>query len=113
MSEASILPLGTQVRVSDGTPRPPERFNKKLQAWKHSNYTGVITEYRAEYGGYTVQTMPPCGWRIDAYLIIRRSGVSPSKITAIPGAPLIPVKGSGMNVEVDVRAMFAQGLLAA
>ncbi len=113
MNETTIFPLGTQVRVSDGTARPPERFNKKLQAWKHNNYEGVVTEYRHEYGGYTVQSMPACGWRIDAYILMFRSGVPSSKITAIPGAPLIPVKGSGMNVEVDVRAMFAQGLMAA
>ncbi len=73
----------------------------------------MITEYRPEYGGYTVQTMPSCGWRIDAYMLMFHSGTSPSKVTAIPGAPLIPVKGEGMNTEVDVRAMFAKGLMAA
>lgn len=37
------VPLGAFIRYSDGTPRPPERFNKKLNAWKRSNGTGLLT----------------------------------------------------------------------
>ncbi len=37
------VPLGAIVRFSDGTPRPPERFNKKLSTWKNSNSSGRLT----------------------------------------------------------------------
>jgi hypothetical protein len=30
-------PLGSLVRYSDGTPKPPARFNKKLAAWQNRN----------------------------------------------------------------------------
>lgn len=36
--------IGQKVRVSNGEPMPPARFNKKLAAWKHRNYVGVIEE---------------------------------------------------------------------
>ena len=32
-----LVPLGSIVRYSDGTPRPPERFRKKLAAWENRN----------------------------------------------------------------------------
>lgn len=37
-------PLGAYIAFSDGTPRPPERFNKKLSAWKNRNGGGILTE---------------------------------------------------------------------
>jgi hypothetical protein len=39
-----IFTIGQKVRVSTGEPMPPARFNKKLAAWKHRNYIGVIEE---------------------------------------------------------------------
>lgn len=30
-------PLGSLIRYSDGTPKPPARFNKKLAAWQNRN----------------------------------------------------------------------------
>jgi len=47
--------LNTMVHVSDGTPRPPERFNKKLQAWTHKNYSGILKEVKENWDntGYT------------------------------------------------------------
>lgn len=36
--------VGQRVAVSDGTKRPPDRFNRKLSAWKRSNYTGTVHE---------------------------------------------------------------------
>ena len=38
--------IGQRVQVSDGQKRPPERFNRKLKAWKHNNYTGHVDEIR-------------------------------------------------------------------
>ena len=36
-------PLGAIVRFSDGAPRPPERFKRKLADWKDRNGTGRLT----------------------------------------------------------------------
>lgn len=41
--------IGKPVRVSDGTPRPPERFNRKLAAWKNRNYDGILEKVEPSY----------------------------------------------------------------
>lgn len=38
------VPLGTLLRYFDGTPKPPERFTRKLRAWQDSNGTGRLVE---------------------------------------------------------------------
>ncbi len=35
-------PLGSVIRYSDGAPKPPERFRKKLTAWKSRNSVGRL-----------------------------------------------------------------------
>lgn len=35
-------PLGALLRYSDGQPRPPARFNKKLAAWERTNGVGRL-----------------------------------------------------------------------
>ncbi len=35
-------PLGALLRYSDGQPRPPARFNKKLAAWERNNGVGRL-----------------------------------------------------------------------
>lgn len=37
-----LAPLGSLVRYSDGTPRPPERHHKKLTAWENRNGGGRL-----------------------------------------------------------------------
>ncbi|AUX79125.1 hypothetical protein [Sinorhizobium fredii] len=37
-----LAPVGSIVAWSDGTPRPPERFRKKLAAWKTRNSQGRL-----------------------------------------------------------------------
>ncbi|WP_085026274.1 hypothetical protein [Ensifer aridi] len=37
-----LAPVGSIVAWSDGTPRPPERFRKKLAAWKTRNSQGQL-----------------------------------------------------------------------
>ena len=37
-----LAPLGSTVTYCDGTPRPPERFRKKLAAWQHRNGSGRL-----------------------------------------------------------------------
>lgn len=38
----ALAPFGAIVAFSDGTPRPPDRFTKKLSAWKSQNDAGVF-----------------------------------------------------------------------
>ena len=35
-------PLGSIIRYSDGTPKPPARFTKKLELWERSNGSGRL-----------------------------------------------------------------------
>lgn len=37
-----IAPLGSLISYSDGTPKPPSRFNKKLAAWERRNGMGRL-----------------------------------------------------------------------
>lgn len=37
-----LVPLGSIIRYSDGTPRPPERHRKKLSAWQSANGGGRL-----------------------------------------------------------------------
>ncbi|MFG1314640.1 hypothetical protein [Xanthobacter autotrophicus] len=48
-------PLGSLIRYSDGTPRPPARFSKKLAAWERRNGIGrlVKKEPHRERATYT------------------------------------------------------------
>lgn len=35
-------PLGSLIRYSDGTPKPPARFTRKLKAWEQRNGVGRL-----------------------------------------------------------------------
>lgn len=37
-------PLGSLIRYSDGTPKPPSRFSKKVAAWERRNGTGRLVK---------------------------------------------------------------------
>jgi hypothetical protein len=37
-------PLGALIRYSDGTPRPPDRFERKLVAWQGTNGMGRLIQ---------------------------------------------------------------------
>ncbi|EZP82495.1 hypothetical protein BV97_01992 [Novosphingobium resinovorum] len=41
-------PLGSLIRYSNGEPRPPERFTRKLKAWNNDNGIGRLVERIAE-----------------------------------------------------------------
>lgn len=43
-----LVPLGSIVTYSDGTPRPPERHRKKLAAWENRNSGGRLIRKQAE-----------------------------------------------------------------
>ena len=47
MSATTIIdtaPLGALIRYSDGSPKPPARFPKKLAAWERSNGVGRLVK---------------------------------------------------------------------
>lgn len=37
-------PMGARIRYSDGTPRPSERFKRKVRAWEDRNGEGRLTQ---------------------------------------------------------------------
>ena len=43
-----LVPLGSIVRFSDGTPRPPARHRKKLSSWENRNSSGRLVRKQAE-----------------------------------------------------------------
>jgi hypothetical protein len=43
------VPLGSLVRYFDGTPRPPERFRRKLAAWENTNNGGRLVRKSAPH----------------------------------------------------------------
>lgn len=43
-------PIGSIVAWSDGTPRPPERFTRKLSAWQTHNSKGRLIQKQGERG---------------------------------------------------------------
>ena len=43
------VPLGSLVRYFDGTPRPPERFKRKLAAWENTNNGGRLVRKSAPH----------------------------------------------------------------
>jgi hypothetical protein len=52
MSAQSIydfVPLGSIVRYSDGTPRPPDRHRSKLSAWEDRNNGGRLVRKEPEH----------------------------------------------------------------
>jgi len=52
-------PLGSLVAYSDGTPKPPARFTKKLAAWERNNGVGRLV--RKEPGRERpTYSSPPC-----------------------------------------------------
>jgi len=54
-----IAPLGSLISYSDGTPKPPARFRKKLAAWERRNGVGRLIRKVPERERPTY-TSPPC-----------------------------------------------------
>lgn len=64
-----LLPIqpGIRVEVRDGTPRPPDRFKKKLRDWEGKNFDAVVVgeepagkyrpepEYRLQFGDFKLR----------------------------------------------------------
>ena len=54
-----IAPLGSLVAYSDGTPKPPARFTKKLAAWERRNGVGRLVRKEPARERPTYSS-PPC-----------------------------------------------------
>ena len=69
-------PLGSLVSWSDGTPRPPERHNKKLASWKTRNSQGWLIS-KAAATVLTSSTIPAaftlheCDYGRNGIVVIR------------------------------------------
>ena len=50
-------PLGALIRYTDGSPKPPERFTKKLAAWERSNGVGRLVK-KEPPRPYPTRTVP-------------------------------------------------------
>jgi hypothetical protein len=43
-NKTALASIGKMVHRTDGTPRPPARFNRKVEAWECDNYSGILRE---------------------------------------------------------------------
>jgi hypothetical protein len=50
-------PLGALIRYTDGSPKPPARFTKKLAAWERSNGIGRLVK-KEPPRPYPTRTVP-------------------------------------------------------
>jgi hypothetical protein len=60
MSASTIIdtaPLGALVRYTDGAPKPPARFTKKLAAWERANGVGRLVK-KEQPRSYSTWTAP-------------------------------------------------------
>ena len=60
MSAKTIIdraPLGALIRYTDGSPKPPARFTKKMAAWERSNGVGRLVK-KEPPRSYTTWTAP-------------------------------------------------------
>lgn len=101
MSYSLPLPVGTRVEVRDGTPRPPERFKRKLEAWKNHNYEGFVVGQCHYTGGYIIEAEP-----VRSYIRILRTGVRADRVAIHPQPMLVQVsdedgRGNGTVVLGD------------
>ncbi|MFK0278614.1 hypothetical protein ACIQUG_33455 [Ensifer sp. NPDC090286] len=53
-----LASIGSIVAWSDGTPRPPERHNKKLSSWKYRNSKGRLIRKQGKRGVGSVSLSP-------------------------------------------------------
>ncbi|WP_454685451.1 hypothetical protein [Ancylobacter moscoviensis] len=69
-------PIGSLIAWSDGTPRPPERFTRKLSAWHTHNSKGRLIRKQGERGIGSVGssasfTLSEADYGADSVIVIR------------------------------------------
>lgn len=82
------IPIGTYVRVSDGQPEPPARFNKKHATWTNRNYDGIVVRHNVaddliKYDSYDVQDAK----YLSGYIIVIHSMIHPDMVKLVPNKP--------------------------
>jgi len=72
-------PLGSIIRFSNGEPRPPERFKRKVAAWETENGSGRLIECTPSYEGGSYRAPANFTLQIGSYgshgvvvLVVRR-----------------------------------------
>ncbi len=72
-------PLGSLIRFSNGEPRPPARFTRKLRAWDNENGVGRLVERSPERIAATYRSAPSFTLHLGNYgsegtvvLVVRR-----------------------------------------
>lgn len=97
-----LLPIqpGTAVRVSDGTPKPPARFNKKLADWESRNFDAIVVgeEAPTQWSPAPRYRLQTGDWTRTWIKMFTDRGAD--KVTPIEGAPTYIVEARGMDAEV-------------
>lgn len=72
-------PLGAKIRFSNGEPRPPDRFTRKVEAWENDNGTGTLVEFSPGRESETYSSPPTFALHLATYssggvqiLVVRR-----------------------------------------
>ncbi|AOF98733.1 hypothetical protein BSY18_4067 (plasmid) [Blastomonas sp. RAC04] len=60
-------PLGAKIRFSNGEPRPPDRFTRKVRAWEEDNGTGTLVQWSPGSENATWSSPPTFGLHIATY----------------------------------------------
>jgi len=60
-------PLGAKIRFSNGEPRPPDRFTRKVRAWEEENGTGTLVQWSLGFESGTWSSPPTFGLHIATY----------------------------------------------
>lgn len=100
--ENKILPIqpGTKVRVANGQPMPPARFNRKLKEWKNHNYDAVVVGERAADRFIPVPQyrLQQCGYLSGMVLVFRYAEAE--DVAPIEGAERYIVREQGLDAVV-------------
>lgn len=72
-------PLGARIRFSNGKPRPPDRFTRKVAAWENDNGAGTLVEFSPGCESATYSSPPTFCLHLATYssggvqvLVVRR-----------------------------------------
>ena len=79
--------IGKLVTVTDGTPKPPARFNRKLAEWETRNFTGKLIKV---YEGWS--DLPSTAGRTFAdievtnlgWIVVVKSGIDVNRVSLAP-----------------------------
>src|SRR3989338_301368 len=110
MSAITIIdtaPLGALIRYTDGSPKPPARFTKKLAAWERSNGVGrlVKKEPPRVYPTWTA----PASFTLHEGTSPRGGFLPPPTRRIHPGETRLILEGAGVPRAGQVRVLLDFG----